>query len=164
MSTRAIYSFKEPASQDVYHVYKHHDGSPEGAAEHLTKALEKAWPLPRYEANDFAASFVAANKDSGGGVRLLHSGNWRDVAPADIEYRYEVWQDPEGTLMVRGFETFLPWEGDDPEWEETEIFTAPLLQVQEHVAAMEVVALSEPDADDEAHAPYRCAATPDMLH
>ena len=33
-------------------VYKHSDGYPEGAVCWITKALEHAWPLPRFEADD----------------------------------------------------------------------------------------------------------------
>ena len=46
-------------------VYKHSDGYPYGAVCWITKALEHAWPLPRFEADEFAAAFVvAANKPS----------------------------------------------------------------------------------------------------
>lgn len=98
MSTRAIYTFVEDGAS--YHVYKHHDGYPSGAATAIRNALDYAWPLPRFEADEFAAAFVAGNKDGakpgvpdqyrGGGVRLLHSGDWKTVAPGDIEYRYEI--------------------------------------------------------------------------
>lgn len=60
MSTRAVYSFKD--SDGTYHVYKHHDGYPTGAAQWLARAQTLAWQLPRYEADEFAAAFVAANK------------------------------------------------------------------------------------------------------
>lgn len=60
MSTRAIYSFE--TEYGVVHVYKQHDGYPTGAADALKAAQAFAWPLPRYEGDDFAAAFVAANK------------------------------------------------------------------------------------------------------
>lgn len=88
MSTRAIYSFID--GTDAYHVYKHHDGYPSWAWKFIAAAAKAAWPMPRFEADEFAASFVAANKSECGGVRLLHSGHWQDIAPADIEYRYEI--------------------------------------------------------------------------
>jgi hypothetical protein len=44
--------------------YKHSDGYPDGAVCWITKALEHAWPLPRFAADEFAAAFVAANKPS----------------------------------------------------------------------------------------------------
>jgi len=78
MSTRAMYTFKD--EYGVVHVYKHHDGYPEGGVAWIANARNYAWPLPRFEADDFAAAFVAANKpkydpdekysNSGGGVRL----------------------------------------------------------------------------------------------
>ena len=66
MSTRACYRFIDPALTDpeVVTVYKHSDGYPDGAVCWITKALEHAWPLPRFEADEFAAAFVAANKPS----------------------------------------------------------------------------------------------------
>src|SRR3954467_14029413 len=63
MSTRALYTFIDPErEQDTFHVYKHHDGYPKGAAQHIEAALAYAWPLPRFEADEFAAAFAAANK------------------------------------------------------------------------------------------------------
>jgi hypothetical protein len=66
MSTRACYRFidPDPTDPEVVTVYKHSDGYPEGAVCWITKALEHAWPLPRFEADEFAAAFVAANKPS----------------------------------------------------------------------------------------------------
>lgn len=96
MSTRAVYTFIDPSS--THHVYKHHDGYPTGAAEFIGKALKNAWALPRFEADEFAAAFVAANKSDAGGVRLTH--NYTDHA--DLEYRYEIrlWA---GQLEVTAF-------------------------------------------------------------
>ena len=131
MSTRALYTFRSGDGSEEHHVYVHSDGYPTGAADKIVSALEYAWPLPRYEADEFAAAFVAANKAyyineeldllreveaslngtskrplidvqkdlincrrygaqgfNGGGVRLMPSGDWTEVAPQDIEYRY----------------------------------------------------------------------------
>lgn len=60
MSTRAMYSFIDKG--ETVHVYKHHDGYPEGAAVAINNAILFAWQLPRFEANEFAAAFVAINK------------------------------------------------------------------------------------------------------
>lgn len=100
MSTRALYTFKDADSS--FNVYKHHDGYPEGAVIAINNALPHAWPLPRFEADEFAAAFVAGNKGSGGDVRLLPSGSWRKVAPCDIEYRYEITLET-GKLRVLGW-------------------------------------------------------------
>lgn len=110
MSTRAAYVFKD--KYNSVSVYKHHDGYPEGAKHFIAKALDFSWSLPRYESDEFAAGFVAANKESvfsiaerykgtpldgklrefvGEGVRLIPGdGNgWKKFA-ADLEYVYEI--------------------------------------------------------------------------
>lgn len=63
MSTRAVYIFHDRDTEIA--VYKHHDGYPSGACEAIRNALPHAWPLPRFEADEFAAAFVAGNKPSG---------------------------------------------------------------------------------------------------
>lgn len=73
MSTRGIYIFKDKNGLE-FHVYKHHDNYPSGACAFLWNAIKKAWPLPRFEADEFACAFIAANKDSGGDVRLVPHG------------------------------------------------------------------------------------------
>ena len=87
MSTRATYIFED--ATDHYAVYKHHDGYPTGAAEHINKALKHAWQLPRFEPDEFAAAFVAANKGDGGGVRLMNGYTLMDCS-GDIEYLYRI--------------------------------------------------------------------------
>ena len=89
MITRAMYTFVDSTKDGggKYHVYKHHDGYPEDAVQHISGLLRFAWKLPRFEADEAAASFVAANKNEGGGVRLMHSGVWSEVAPGDQQGR-----------------------------------------------------------------------------
>lgn len=84
MSTRAVYTFKD--SDNTFHVYKHCDGYPEGAAIFIKKAVALAWPLPRFEASEFSAAFVAANKERGGDIYL--TGGYDDHG--DLDYRYEI--------------------------------------------------------------------------
>ena len=79
MGTRAIYIFEDEKEytwcehEEVY-VYKHYDNYPQGAVDFIENAKEFAWELPRFEADEFAASFVAANKDRrGGGIRLVNA-------------------------------------------------------------------------------------------
>lgn len=88
MATRAIYTFKD--SDQTIHVYKHWDGYPESALKFIANALPFAWPMPRFEADDFAAAFVAANKPAGGGgdVRLMDCGS--SVPDVGQEYHYIV--------------------------------------------------------------------------
>jgi hypothetical protein len=115
-----MYTFKDKHS--TIHVYKHHDGYPQGAIEFINNAIPYAWGLPRFEPDDFAAAFVSANKSGGGGVRLC--GN--DVKEpwdfsCDSDYWYVVSM-KDNKLMVTIHE--VAW------WEEskvsTQIFTGPL--------------------------------------
>ncbi len=90
MSTRAVYTFKD--KRNIVHVFKHHDGYPGSAVEHIRNALRIAWKLPRFEADEFAASFVAANKGKlGGGIRLCgtHVQEPHD-AYVDVNYWYVI--------------------------------------------------------------------------
>lgn len=108
MGTRAVYSFFND-NNDVFHVYKHWDNYPVGAAEFLTKAVAAAWDQPRYEHDEFAAAFIAANKRGEGDLRLAH----RPENHVDIEYIYEVSQARNGQLILRAFETNF-WDDDKP--------------------------------------------------
>ena len=133
MSTRAIYSFD--TDYGMVHVYKHHDGYPTGAADALKAAQAYAWPLPRYEGDDYAAAFVAANKipyflqpglealfgapcegntDNGcvgGGVRLIPQDKKPHEFAADAAYRYQISKDG---LMVTAFSCNY-WDNADKE-------------------------------------------------
>jgi len=62
MSTRACYRFSD--SEQSFVVYKHYDGYPEGAVCWITKAVPFAWPLPRFEPDEFAAAFIAGQQSS----------------------------------------------------------------------------------------------------
>lgn len=84
MSTRAIYTFK--GFGETHHVFKDHNGHLSGAAIALNNALSIAWPLPRYEPDEFAGAFVWATKEGAGGVRLAKS----QTAFCDVEYAYVI--------------------------------------------------------------------------
>src|ERR1700722_19005838 len=84
MSTRAVYTFID--AFDKFHVYKHCDGYPSGAAQAIANALPHAWTLPRFEPDEFAAAFIAGNKAGSGDVRLTHGPDYH----GDLEYRYEI--------------------------------------------------------------------------
>lgn len=103
MGTRAMFSFID--EDNTFHVYMHWDGYPSNAAASINNALTKAWKLPRFEADEFAAAFVAANKTGEGNIRLLPSGTVNGVAPPDIEYRYEV-SVKKGQLHVRALSAY----------------------------------------------------------
>lgn len=89
MANPALYTFKDKGGE--YHVYKHYDGYPTGALGFIAEAKKLAWDLPRFEADEFAAAFIAANKgEGGGGVRLTIGNAWGQAAPSDIEYHYVI--------------------------------------------------------------------------
>lgn len=68
MSTSATIQFIDDTTKVA--VYSHGDGYPTGIRAMLEKALAFAWELPRFEADEFAAAFIAANKTRGGGFRV----------------------------------------------------------------------------------------------
>jgi len=84
MGTRAVYTFKDQF--DTFHIYKHWDGYPTGAADFINEATAFAWELPRFEAADFAAAFVVANKCNGGDVYISAGPD----AHGDLSYVYEI--------------------------------------------------------------------------
>lgn len=136
MSTRAMYTFKDESGE--FHVYKHHDGYPSGAAGHIKAAAGNAWEPPRFEADEFGAAFVAANKDGPGGVRLMNTGPWKKVAPGDLEFRYEITapakarvENPElacGPVMVAAFEVHCSYPAN--KWTEKRIFSGTLTEFE----------------------------------
>lgn len=100
MSTRAVYGFKDESGQ--HWVYIHHDGYPTGAAQYLKAWRDSKlhWELPRFEADEAAAGFIAANKDCPGSVRCTTGPE----AHGDIEYAYLVTQVPRSlALRVEAF-------------------------------------------------------------
>ena len=109
MGTRAVYTFID---EDGRHsVYKHWDGHPTWACKFIANALPQAWPLPRFEADEFAAAFVAANKKQAGDIRLTSGPD----AHGDLAYAYEV-RCRDGRLHVRILGRALV----GPDWCETE--------------------------------------------
>jgi hypothetical protein len=103
MSTRAVFSFHEEGIKRKFHVYKHNDGYPSGASEAFLNALTYAWTLPRFEADEFAAAFIAGNKSEGGVIRISHGPQHH----GDLAYHYELWQAADKTLMLN------VWKMDD---------------------------------------------------
>lgn len=97
MSTRAIYTFKD-LEGDTFTVFKHYDGYPTamGAYKFIQNALSYAWKLPRFEADEFSAAFIAANKSQAGDLRLLDSQSTNgDVL--GIEFHYVI--EPDGNRL-----------------------------------------------------------------
>ena len=127
MGTRAVYFFEERLDDDSYYgVYKHYDGYPQGAADHIEKAKAYAWPLPRWEADEFAAAFVAANKNpKGGEVRLLPNFEHTSI-PMMMEenkwcdYYYIIsWDDYDMEMFVTIFESRYDETTETQYWHET---------------------------------------------
>jgi hypothetical protein len=87
LGTRACYIFKD--ADQSFCVYGHWDGMPSGALEKILDTVnsELCWEFPRFEASDFAAAFVAANKHKGGGgIYLTTSPKYH----GDLAYTYEI--------------------------------------------------------------------------
>lgn len=101
MSTRACYTFKD--EHKTFHVYKHSDGYPSGAEKWIRDASHLAWGMPRFEASNFGAAFIAANMRRAE-CRLMDSGDIKAVAPCDIAYRYEV-EMQDGGIWITAFRT-----------------------------------------------------------
>ena len=127
MGTRAVYFFEERLNDDCYYgVYKHYDGYPQGAAAHIEDAKAYAWPLPRWEADEFAAAFVAANKNpKGGEVRLLPNFEHTSI-PMMMEentccdYYYIIsWDDYDREMFVTIFESRYDEKLETQYWHET---------------------------------------------
>ena len=122
MSTRACYVFRDTHASHI--VYKHHDGYPNAAIEFIAKARALAWPFPRFEADEFAASFVAANKERAGDIRLVGNGDWRTLASSDIEYLYVI-----HLGMVEVLEVSCDF-GNETEWTVKRLFSHPLQDIE----------------------------------
>lgn len=86
MATRGIYKFID--NDSTYYFYKQWDNYPSGAATFIQNALKLSWKLPRLEADEFSASFVAANKTRNGDVTLLHALNEDDLS--SVSFLYEI--------------------------------------------------------------------------
>jgi len=119
MGTRAVYTFIDKAAR--HSVYKHWDGHPHWGCQFIAKALLLAWPLPRFEAGEFAAAFVAANKKGAGDICLTSGPD----AHGDLAYRYEI-HCQDDHLHVRIYEH----PGED------RLFFDGSLEAAQHFAAM----------------------------
>jgi len=72
MGTKAAIKFTDEHGAQAI-VYTQYDGDPRGIQQKLQAAIKSGlvWPLPRFEADEFAAGFIAANKKYSGGIRML---------------------------------------------------------------------------------------------
>lgn len=118
MSTRAVFTFIDGSG--IWHVYKHNDGYPSGAALAIHAAAEKAWTFPRFEADEFSTAFIAANKTREGDVRL--SMGWK--RHGDLDYRYEIRADAQHGAWIIAFKV-------DDKGKPKEIWRGPFSQLSQ---------------------------------
>lgn len=75
-------------------LYRHWDGYPDGESgvlAELEKAFPYAWPLPRFEADDFAAAIIRAWKGAGGGnIYIDGSPKGWELIHGDVEWVYTI--------------------------------------------------------------------------
>ena len=86
MGTRAIYTFED--ATDERHIFVHYDGYPTGAATYFKQWLDAGvtWTIPRFEADEAAAGFVAAIKTGAGNVRIAGAR----FSYSDVEFGYRL--------------------------------------------------------------------------
>ena len=86
MGTRAIYTFEDADTER--HIFVHYDGYPVGAAGYFKQWLDTSysWTLPRFEADEAAAGFVAAIKTGPGNVRICSDR----FTYSDVEFGYRL--------------------------------------------------------------------------
>lgn len=125
MSTRCAISCVDSTS--IFSLYRHCDGYPDsehGVLASIAAAFPISWPRGRFEANEFAASLIAAWKDAPGNIRLSPGAG----AHGDIEFYYEIrghksgvavtwWSyDQYGQRNVEPHKVIIvnPWKGSAP--------------------------------------------------
>lgn len=119
MGTRAIYIFED--EHEEVHVYKHYDNYPLGAVDFIENAKEFAWELPRFEADEFAAAFVAANKNRKGGEVRLVNARFKDreemlEANHWCDYHYVISKHNSQDLWIEIWDSRYDMDSDDTAW------------------------------------------------
>lgn len=99
MSTRATIQVSDIDGEHT--LYRHHDGYPDtehGVLATLRQALPFAWPLPRFEADEFAAAIVAAWKSNTGpgGIRLVLDHD----SIGGAEFQYNITLEDDGLIAT----------------------------------------------------------------
>jgi len=74
MGTKAAIKFADEAGAYAI-VYTQFDGDPKGIQRMLLRAIDEelVWRFPRFEADEFAAGFISANKKNEGGFRIMNT-------------------------------------------------------------------------------------------
>lgn len=83
MGTRAVITFIDTFGR--YSVYQHWDGDPDTVIPRIRNTTHR-WRWPRYEADEYAAAYIATHKTGEGNIRLTRG----PTAHGDLSYRYEV--------------------------------------------------------------------------
>lgn len=112
MGTRAVITFKDEFGS--VSVYQHWDGDPETVVANIkgTFAVGKCWRWPRWEADEFAAAYVATNKSGEGNIRLTKGAR----SHGDLSYSYTVTTaDGNGAKLL-----YVRWKGGGVLFDPTE--------------------------------------------
>lgn len=96
MGTRGVITFKDLSGG--YSVYQHWDCNPEMVEGYILQVFEKrrCWAWPRWEADEFAAAYIATHKDAGGSFRISNGASNH----GDLSYAYEVIALPDEGLQL----------------------------------------------------------------
>ena len=126
MGTRAIFTFTD--QHESCHVFQHWDGYPSGAHDTLRTWIDSglSWPFPRFEVDESAAGFIAANKTEPGGYRIAKSR----TQYCDVEYGYTIKANNSGdiTLVVSATDF---WDGKR---KESKLWSGPLADYTKDLA------------------------------
>jgi len=128
MGTRAIYTFED--ATDERHIFVHYDGYPKGAAAYFKQWLDAgvSWTIPRFEADEAAAGFVAAIKTGAGNVRIAGAR----FSYSDVEFGYRLFM--RGDALHVQCATFVFW-GAAPA--ENIIFDGPMTEFLDKAAEIQ---------------------------
>jgi len=134
MGTRAIYTFED--ENDERHIFVHFDNYPVGAAEYLRQWLDAgvSWTMPRFEADEAAAGFVAAIKTGAGNVRIASDR----FASRDVEFGYRVFMKGVRSPRLHIQCSTTDYWGDAPA--ETIIFDGPMSEFMAKAAEIQAEA------------------------
>ena len=94
-------------------LYRHADGYPrgrDGVLATVEHALPYAWPLPRFEAEDFATAIVRAWKSQGGGVSFDGSPEAWELIQPDVEWVYVIKTEAPDNDRVEPVVQVFHWE------------------------------------------------------
>ena len=100
MSTRSNLIVQD--QYDRIQLYRHFDGYPDtsaGVLATLPEALKFAWPLPRFEAQEFATAIIRAWKQEGGNIYIDGNPKAWEMIHNDVEWVYLIRKDNEEPVV-----------------------------------------------------------------